>query len=538
MTITKRLLITLSISLLGMLMVGAYGIWQLNQAQSRFDYIEINTFPNLKAMNDAKDDLTVMRVNSLRELVVATQAERDQALAAIADADRKFDATLADYQANDISNDEDRRLLEADRAAMATYRQSRDAAMQLAKTGNIAQATTLLMTEGRRQAETMVKTLHDHYAFNVGFADALSRQNNQQYAQSLVLLGITIAGVLLASALLAAHLYRIIRGGMGTLQGAMEHICQSNDFTQRVPVVRMDEIGLTAAAFNDLLEKLQQSLKSLLQGAQEVSGAAHRMAETADQVSSSASEQSEASAHMAATVEEMTVSINHVAEQARLTHDGASESGKLVNEGSSIIAQTISDIHEISAVVKASSASIHELETYSTQVGTVINVIKEIADQTNLLALNAAIEAARAGETGRGFAVVADEVRKLAERTAKSTQEITSTIATMIDRAQQATGQMRSAELRVENGVSRADDADQAIRRIGENAAAATRSISEISAAIQQQGVASNNIASQVEQTAQRSEQSSSAAKITADNAARLDQLASDQIATLAQYRI
>ena len=90
--------------------------------------------------------------------------------------------------------------------------------------------------------------------------------------------------------------------------------------------------------------------------------------------------------------------------------------------------QTTTDIssnfHRLAESSNHTAREVDGLAKTAGEIGSIVQLIHEIADQTNLLALNAAIEAARAGETGRGFAVVADEVRKLAERTSKATKDI------------------------------------------------------------------------------------------------------------------
>ncbi|ADZ69916.1 globin-coupled sensor protein [Polymorphum gilvum] len=214
------------------------------------------------------------------------------------------------------------------------------------------------------------------------------------------------------------------------------------------------------AVMNGALQALGNASEALGQTAGALTGVARETSVRVEAMERSSAETSRGVHSSAAATEEMTASIAEISRQA-------------------IASRTISQ--EALDGARRTNESVRSLSGAAETVGSVIELISDIAGQTNLLALNATIEAARAGEMGRGFAVVAAEVKELASQTTKATEEITEQVAAI----QKATRQS-------------VDD----IQRITETVEQVARIASEIAAAVEQQMAATSEISRNVQTAA------------------------------------
>lgn len=537
-TIAKRIIAMVLLSLLALLTVGGVGIFSTAQSTAGIKKINDDSLASIQTLSQALDGFMVIRINLYALAMSEDATEQAGYLKRIQDGTEIAQKKLKDYEKL-ISNPEDQKLLDACNSNIKAYLEVvNNKIVPLVKNKQTEAARKAVLVDGKPLGAKARAAFDAHITFNTKLAeqtynDALANAN-----KSKLISIVTILAGFASIALLGFLLVKELRFRLNRFKNLMEQISQTLDFTIRLPFPRMDELGAAVFAFNSLLERLQGNLQTIASSSQSVATAAHQMAIASSQVARTSHQQSEAAAGMAATVEEMTVSINHVGDRAQEANRLSSESGQLAVDGNAVISQTVERIHHIASTVHNAAESIQQLENHSSNISSVIAVIKEIADQTNLLALNAAIEAARAGEQGRGFAVVADEVRKLAERTSSSTQEIAQTIQTMRTSAADAVRNMEDAVVEVNQGVEKAQEANDSIQKIGGSSRAAVSMVEEITTAIREQGAATNNIAVNVERIAQMSEESSVAAAQSAQTAETLDRLANEMRTIVAAYKL
>ncbi|KAA8703691.1 PAS domain-containing protein [Pseudomonas proteolytica] len=267
-----------------------------------------------------------------------------------------------------------------------------------------------------------------------------------------------------------------------------------NPVSQAIYTGRADELGQIEFAMQMLEAQAGAVVGRIGDASQRLSGHAAALVQQLDSSHTSTLGQQSQTDQVATAIQQMAASVAQVASHAQQASKAADLAGSETREGHLRVDESRDAVLRLSQELARATTVIHQLESHSGDISSVLEVIRAIAEQTNLLALNAAIEAARAGEQGRGFAVVADEVRGLAQRTQQSTNEIQRMISTLQGGARDAVMAMEQSSQHVEVSVDHAQRAASALDGISQRVNQITAMSVQIAAAVEEQSAVSEDI--------------------------------------------
>ncbi|MCG9553071.1 HAMP domain-containing methyl-accepting chemotaxis protein [Vibrio sp. Isolate31] len=339
------------------------------------------------------------------------------------------------------------------------------------------------------------------------------------------------------AAVIGYHIAHSVREPLTRILGTLEGLTEG-DMTQRIDIRYNNEFSRVSGHINTLADNLHNILVKLNDASDDLTKTASVNQKTSSETQAQLNSQREQTATVATAMTEMSHSVQEVANSAQSSLTMVQQVETASESGRQIMNTNISTINQLETRLTESVSAVGELQQMSSQIGSILDVIRGIADQTNLLALNAAIEAARAGEQGRGFAVVADEVRVLAQKTTQSTSEIETMISNLQSSSKTASNVIESCMSDMDMSVQQASNANSAMEEIQALILEISHMSTHISQAAAEQSETSGDIARNIEDINQIADASYQAMSSIAEASQNLTILANQQGDLVHQFKL
>ncbi|MBW5471076.1 HAMP domain-containing protein [Brevibacillus formosus] len=369
-------------------------------------------------------------------------------------------------------------------------------------------------------ANDNIVKLIDIYNEGAGKVSQSASELSQQAFVIILVATFVAAAIALLIAFFMAH---IISKPIQQINQAAVRIA-SGDLTGETIVLRnKDELGTLAASFNTMTANLRAMIESvattseqvaasseeLLASAEQNAKASEQITLTVEELATGTSEQVDIVKRSSQAMGEMALGSEQIAQLAQSVSISAVDAANQSAEGNMIIKSAVEQMNTVRNSITSLSELVTGLGERSAEIGTITEVINNLASQTNLLALNAAIEAARAGEHGRGFAVVAEEVRKLAEESSLSAQRITDLVQLIQNDTRQAVEAAKMNSDETQSGMEIVTAAGQAFENISNAVNKVAGEIQEVSAGAEQMAASTDEVVHYVEKISAIAEEAS-----------------------------
>ncbi|MCG9638358.1 methyl-accepting chemotaxis protein [Vibrio sp. Isolate34] len=367
---------------------------------------------------------------------------------------------------------------------------------------------------------------------NASLADASSIYDKGLF--NAIAIGIVVT---VFAAAIGYHIAHSVREPLTRILGTLEGLTEG-DMTQRIDIRYDNEFSRVSRHINTLADNLHNILVKLNDASDDLTKTASVNQKTSSETQAQLNSQREQTATVATAMTEMSHSVQEVANSAQSSLTMVQQVESASESGRQIMNTNISTINQLEVRLNESVGAVGELQQMSSQIGSILDVIRGIAEQTNLLALNAAIEAARAGEQGRGFAVVADEVRVLAQKTTQSTSEIETMISNLQSSSKTASNVIESCMSDMDMSVQQASNANSAMEEIQALILEISHMSTHISQAAAEQSETSGDIARNIEDINHIADKSYQAMSSIAEASQNLTILANQQGDLVHQFKL